>query len=42
MTTDIKRDVERQLSELLTVIDWLKFSEAKNTGSWDCPPPGSA
>jgi Family of unknown function (DUF5706) len=34
MTTDIKRDVERQLSELLTrVIDWLKFSEAKNTGS---------
>ena len=34
MTTDIKRDVERQLSELLTrVIDWLKFAEAKNTGA---------
>jgi hypothetical protein len=34
MTTDVKRDVERQLSELLgRVIDWLKFAEAKNTGS---------
>jgi hypothetical protein len=34
MTSEIKRDVERQLSELLSrVIDWLKFSEAKNTGS---------
>ena len=34
MTTDIKRDVERQLSELLgRVTDWLKFAEAKNTGS---------
>ena len=32
--TDPKRDVERQLSELLTrVIDWLKFAEAKNTGA---------
>ena len=34
MTTDPQRDVERQLSELLArVIDWLKFAEAKNTGS---------
>jgi hypothetical protein len=34
MTTDPKRDVEHQLSEQLTrVIDWLKFAEAKNTGS---------
>ena len=34
MSTDPKRDVERQLSELLArVIDWLKFAEAKNTGS---------
>ena len=34
MSTDIKRDIERQLSELLgRVIDWLKFAEAKNTGS---------
>jgi hypothetical protein len=34
MTADIKRDVQRQLSELLgRVIDWLKFAEAKNTGS---------
>jgi hypothetical protein len=34
MSSDIKRDVERQLSELLTrVIDWLKFAEAKNTSS---------
>src|SRR5687767_15404338 len=34
MSTDPKRDVERQLSELLTrVVDWLKFAEAKNTGS---------
>ena len=34
MSTDLKRDVERQLSELLTrVIDWLKFAEAKNTGA---------
>src|SRR5688500_7001731 len=33
-TTDPKRDVERQLSELLTrVVDWLKFAEAKNTAS---------
>ena len=34
MSTDAKRDVEHQLSELLNrVIDWLKFAEAKNTGS---------
>ena len=34
MSTDRKRDVERQLSDLLgRVIDWLKFAEAKNTGS---------
>ena len=34
MTTEIKRDVQRQLSELLSrVIDWLKFAEAKNTGA---------
>jgi hypothetical protein len=34
MTTDVQRDVQRQLSELLgRVIDWLKFAEAKNTGS---------
>jgi hypothetical protein len=34
MTTDVKHDVQRQLSELLgRVIDWLKFAEAKNTGS---------
>ena len=34
MTTDIKRDIQRHLSELLgRVIDWLKFAEAKNTGS---------
>ena len=34
MSADPQRDVERQLSELLTrVIDWLKFAEAKNTGS---------
>ena len=33
-TTDIKRDVEIRLTDLLTrVIDWLKFAEAKNTGS---------
>jgi hypothetical protein len=34
MSTNPKRDVEQQLSEQLTrVIDWLKFAEAKNTGS---------
>ena len=34
MNTDPKPQVEQQLSELLTrVIDWLKFAEAKNTGS---------
>jgi len=34
MTTDAQREVERHLSELLgRVIDWLKFAEAKNTGS---------
>ena len=34
MTTDPNRDVERQLTELLSrVIDWLKFAEAKNTGA---------
>jgi hypothetical protein len=34
MTTEVKRDVQRHLSELLArVIDWLKFAEAKNTGS---------
>jgi hypothetical protein len=34
MSTDPKRQVEQQLSEQLTrVIDWLKFAEAKNTGS---------
>src|SRR5918995_1820552 len=34
MATDAQRDVERHLSELLgRVIDWLKFAEAKNTGS---------
>jgi hypothetical protein len=34
MNAEVKRDVERQLSELLgRVIDWLKFAEAKNTGS---------
>jgi hypothetical protein len=34
MTSDVNRDVERQLTELLSrVIDWLKFAEAKNTGS---------
>src|SRR5215216_4404444 len=34
MNAEIKRDVQRQLSELLNrVIDWLKFAEAKNTGS---------
>jgi hypothetical protein len=34
MTTDPRREVEQQLSEQLTrVIDWLKFAEAKNTGS---------
>jgi hypothetical protein len=34
MTTEVQRDVQRQLSELLSrVIDWLKFAEAKNTGS---------
>src|SRR5215213_2892550 len=34
MTTDPKRDIEQQLSQQLThVIDWLKFAEAKNTGS---------
>jgi Family of unknown function (DUF5706) len=34
MSTDPRREVERQLSEQLTrVIDWLKFAEAKNTGS---------
>jgi hypothetical protein len=34
MSSDIKRDVEDQLSQLLSrVIDWLKFAEAKNTGS---------
>ena len=34
MATELKRDVERQLSDLLgRVIDWLKFAEAKNTGA---------
>ena len=34
VTTDIKRDVETRLSDLLNrVIDWLKFAEAKNTGA---------
>ena len=34
MSTDIKRDIDHQLSDLLNrVIDWLKFAEAKNTGS---------
>ena len=34
MATDIKRDVETRLSDLLNrVIDWLKFAEAKNTGA---------
>jgi hypothetical protein len=34
MTTEIQRDIENQLSDLLNrVIDWLKFAEAKNTGS---------
>jgi hypothetical protein len=34
MTTDPKRDIEQQLSQQLThVVDWLKFAEAKNTGS---------
>ena len=34
MTTDIRRDVETRLSDLLNrVIDWLKFAEAKNTGA---------
>jgi hypothetical protein len=34
MTTDIKRDVETRLSDLLNrVIDWLKFAETKNTGA---------
>jgi hypothetical protein len=34
MTTEVQREVQRQLSELLSrVIDWLKFAEAKNTGS---------
>src|SRR5215204_4788158 len=34
MTTEVKRDVQRHLSQQLThVIDWLKFAEAKNTGS---------
>jgi Family of unknown function (DUF5706) len=34
MSTDRKREVERQLYELLgRVIDWLKFAEAKNTGA---------
>jgi len=34
INTEIKRDVQHQLSELLNrVIDWLKFAEAKNTGS---------
>lgn len=34
MATDLKRDVERQLSDLLgRVIDWLKFAEAKNTAA---------
>lgn len=34
MSADLKRDVERQLSDLLNrVIDWLKFAEAKNTGA---------
>ncbi|MBA2598897.1 MAG: DUF5706 domain-containing protein [Chloroflexota bacterium] len=34
MTTDVKRDVEIRLSDLLNrVIDWLKFAETKNTGA---------
>jgi Family of unknown function (DUF5706) len=34
MSTEAQRNVERHLSELLgRVIDWLKFAEAKNTGS---------
>lgn len=34
MTTEIRRDVETRLSDLLNrVIDWLKFAEAKNTGA---------
>lgn len=34
MNAEIKRDVENRLAELLVrVIDWLKFAEAKNTGS---------
>jgi hypothetical protein len=34
MTADVKRDVQRQLTELLgRVIDWLKFAEAKNTAA---------
>ena len=34
MSSDLKHDVRQQLSDLLTrVIDWLKFAEAKNTGS---------
>ena len=34
VTTDIRRDVELRLSDLLTrVIDWLKFAETKNTGA---------
>ena len=33
-TTDVRRDVETRLSDLLNrVIDWLKFAEAKNTGA---------
>lgn len=32
MATDVRRDVENRLAELLNrVIDWLKFAETKNT-----------
>ncbi len=34
MATDIRRDVEVRLADLLNrVIDWLKFAETKNTGA---------
>ena len=34
MASDLKRDVENRLADLLNrVIDWLKFAEAKNTGA---------
>ncbi len=34
VTTDINRDVETRLSDLLNrVIDWLKFAETKNTSA---------